>query len=85
MIICTHKKPMRPTVMEDAKNCPFCGSSDIRLREGMLRDRTVPMVGDGPYEDRAFLVFRCLACGRGFDETEIEAEEGTWAERDGGP
>jgi hypothetical protein len=60
--------------MEAVKNCPICGSLDIRLREGVLRLRIVPVVGGGPGEDRAFLVFKCLACGRGFDE--IEAQEG---------
>lgn len=59
--------------METDKRCPFCASPDVRLREGMLRVRVVPVAGGGPSEDRAFLVFRCLGCGRGFDE--IEAEE----------
>jgi hypothetical protein len=59
--------------METDKRCPFCASPNVRLRDGMLRVRTVPVVGGGPGEDRTFLVFRCLACGRGFDETEIEA------------
>lgn len=62
--------------METDTHCPFCASPDVRLREGVLRVRTVPGVGGGPYEDRAFLVFRCLTCGRAFDETEIEAGEG---------
>ena len=62
--------------MDKDKRCPFCASPDVRLREGMLRVRTVPVVGEGPWEDRAFLVFRCLACGRGFDE--VEAGEGPW-------
>lgn len=62
--------------METIRTCPFCGSPNVRLREGMLRVRTVPVVGGGPGEDRAFLVFSCLGCGRGFDETEIEAGEG---------
>lgn len=51
--------------METGKICPFCGGSDIRLREGMLRVRIMPVVGGGPSEDRAFLVFRCLTCGAG--------------------
>ena len=62
--------------MEDVKNCPFCGGSDIRLREGVLRLRIVPVVGGGPGEERSYLVYRCLACGRAFDETEKEAGEG---------
>lgn len=60
--------------METDKRCPFCASTDVRLREGMLRVRVVPVVDGGPYEDRAFLVFKCLTCGRAFDE--IEAGEG---------
>ena len=62
--------------MATEKTCPFCGGSDISLREGMLRVRTVPAVGGGPGIERSYLVYRCLACGRGFDETEAgEAPE----------
>jgi transposase-like protein len=66
---------MRPKDTETDERCPFCASPNVHLREGMLRVRTVPVVG-GPGEDRAFLVFRCLGCGRAFDETETEAGEG---------
>jgi DNA-directed RNA polymerase subunit RPC12/RpoP len=74
-IIRPHGKYTRltDTDMETNTRCPFCDSPDVRLREAMLRVRVVPVVGGGPWEDRAFLVFRCLTCGRGFDETEIEA------------
>jgi len=43
----------------------------------------MPVVGGGVGEDKNFLVFRCLACGRGFDE--IEAQEGLEPKLDGGP
>ena len=70
--------------MATEKTCPFCGGSDIRLREGMLRVRTVPAVGGGPGIERSYLVYRCLACGRAFDETEKEAGEGPEPWRVGG-
>jgi len=60
--------------MESKKTCPFCGSTMIRLQEGMLRIRVMPVIGGGPGVDRTFLVYRCLNCGRSFDK--IEAEEG---------
>jgi DNA-directed RNA polymerase subunit RPC12/RpoP len=63
--------------MDKDMRCPFCGSPSVRLWEGVLRVRTVPAVGGGPGIERSYLVYRCLACGRGFDETEIEAGVGT--------
>ena len=56
--------------MEAKKTCPFCGSSNIRLREGILRVRIMPVVGGGPGIERTFPLYRCLACGRSFDGTE---------------
>ncbi len=58
--------------MDDKLSCPFCGSFNIRLREGLLRVRIMPEDDGEPDEARGYLVYRCLACGRGFDEIEAE-------------
>ena len=60
--------------METDKTCFFCGSSNIRLREGIIRARIVPGPDGGPGIEGAYPIYRCLACGRSFDE--IEAGEG---------
>lgn len=57
-----------------AKACPFCGSPRVRLEEAILRARVMPGDDGEPDEEGSCLVYRCLACGRGFDE--IEAGEG---------
>jgi len=62
--------------METAKRCPYCTSLRIKLEEGMFRIRVIPVVTDGPGEERKFPVYRCLHCGRSFDE--IEAGEHNW-------
>jgi len=56
------------------KSCPFCGSLGVRLEDGMLRARTMPVDVGEPDEEEGCLVYRCLSCGRSFDE--IEAQEG---------
>jgi len=56
--------------MEDKKTCPYCGSSNIRLREGIVRARTVPVEGGGPGVERTYPLYHCLSCGLGFDESE---------------
>jgi len=68
--------------MED-KSCPFCGSPRFRLEDGMLRVCAMPIDAGEPDEEGSCLVYRCLLCGRAFDE--IEAQEGTEADRDGRP
>jgi DNA-directed RNA polymerase subunit RPC12/RpoP len=63
--------------METDKRCPYCASPNVRLRDGVLRLRIVPVVGGGPGIERSYLVYCCPACGRDFDETEIQAGEDT--------
>ncbi len=36
----------------------------------MLKVRVMPGDDGEPDEEDGYLVYRCLACGRGFDETE---------------
>jgi len=63
-----------PTDMEMDKRCPYCRSTRFRLEDGILRARVMPGDDGELDEEEGCLVYRCLSCGRGFDE--IEAHGG---------
>lgn len=64
--------------MEKRSPCPYCGSSRIRLLEARITVRIVEVSEGGPWVERKYPVYRCLACGHSFDE--IESEEGQAAD-----
>jgi len=73
----------RPYLMPDKLSCPYCGSPEVRLWEAVLTIRIVDRPEGGPGVKRKCPVYRCLACGRSFDE--VEAQESQEPEEGGGP
>ena len=69
--------------MDEKTKCPFCGSPKARLWEALYTVRIVTPPEGGRGTWRRCPVFRCMECGRTFDE--VEAAEGPDQEEDGGP
>jgi uncharacterized Zn finger protein len=59
--------------MDGKLSCPYCGSPQVRLWEAVITVRFVERPKGGPGKERLCPVYRCLDCGRTFDE--VEAEE----------
>ena len=62
---------------------PYCASTSLRLLDAMLTVRLVERPEGGGFVERRCAFYRCLACGRQFDE--MEGEEGSALEEDGEP
>lgn len=60
--------------MDPQLSCLYCGSPQARLGEAVITVRLVGRPEGGPGRERKCQVFRCLDCGRSFDE--VEAGEG---------
>jgi len=60
-----------------------CGSSAARLMEARYAVRIVERPEGSPGRERKCQVYRCLSCGRSFDE--LEAGEGPEPEKNGEP
>jgi hypothetical protein len=69
--------------MDDKLFCPFCASPSLRLLDAMFTVRLVERPEGGGFVERKCAIYRCLACGRQFDE--VEGEEGSEPEADGWP
>lgn len=59
--------------MDDKLSCPYCRSAQVRLWEAVITVRLMTPTEGGPGVERKCPVFRCVACGRTFDE--VKAEE----------
>jgi len=59
--------------MDDKLSCPYCGSLNVRLLETIFTVRLVERPEGGPLIERKCPLYRCMKCGRSFDE--IEADE----------
>jgi DNA-directed RNA polymerase subunit RPC12/RpoP len=55
--------------------CIYCGSYEALPFEGMARIRIIPGAPREPGRARSFIVYRCLYCGRTFDEGKLEGME----------
>jgi hypothetical protein len=69
--------------MDDKLSFPYCRSPKVRRLDAIYTVRIVARPEGGPGKEKKCAVYRCLACGRSFDE--IEAEESPGSEEDGGP
>ena len=58
--------------MDDKLSCPYCGSAQVRLLEAIITIRLVEPPEGGPGIERICPLYRCIACGRSFDEIEAE-------------
>jgi DNA-directed RNA polymerase subunit RPC12/RpoP len=67
----------------DNLSCPYCASPSVRLLEATFTVRLVERSEGGGFVERKCPYYRCLDCGRTFDE--VEGEESSEFVEDGGP
>ena len=56
---------------EKIPTCPFCGFDKLLESSAIVHE---------PYEDKELKVYRCLECGQGFNEDEMESQNETKGE-----
>jgi DNA-directed RNA polymerase subunit RPC12/RpoP len=61
--------------MDEKINCRYCASHSIRLLDALFTIRLVERPEGGGFVERKCAIYRCLVCGRQFNE--VEGEEGT--------
>ena len=64
-------------------SCPFCASTSVRLLDAMFAIRIVERPEGGGFVERKCPFYRCLNCGREFND--IEGAEDSESEADGDP
>jgi hypothetical protein len=69
--------------VSDILPCPYCRSARIRLLDARITIRIVPWPEGGPGREKKCQVYRCLDCGREFDEVEAEESRDEKAEGSG--
>lgn len=53
-------------MIEEDLNCPFCGSHDLNEKPGIV---------GVDYSEKEHTIYKCLSCGRIFDEREMLEED----------
>ena len=56
--------------MDEKITCPYCGALEVRPLDGIITLRLIERREGGPPEERECPLYRCLSCGRSFDEIE---------------